>query len=106
MRYLILILISTISLYGENKTTRHSVQLNNGLLVYEAKVGTFPAKNKEGVAKGEIGYIAYLKEGTETNRPITFIFNGGPGSSSVWLHLGMFGPRRVVGPEEGALPTP
>ncbi len=41
-------------------------------------------------------YVAYFKKGAAANRPITFLYNGGPGSSSVWLHMGAFGPKRVV----------
>lgn len=101
MRYLLLALIFAISFYGESKTTRHVIQLESGPLSYEAIVGTLPAKNREGVVKGEIGYTAYIKEGGEGNRPITFAFNGGPGSSSILLHLEMLGPRRALMKEEG-----
>ncbi len=52
---------------------------------------------KPAKAEASIFYVAYLKKGAKAeNRPITFLFNGGPGSSSVWLHMGAFGPRRVV----------
>ena len=42
------------------------------------------------------GYTSYIKEGPENNRPIVFAYNGGPGSSSFWLHMGVLGPRRIV----------
>ncbi len=52
---------------------------------------------KEGPPEASIFYVAYFKKGSRaTERPITFLFNGGPGSSTVWLHMGAFGPRRVV----------
>ncbi len=54
---------------------------------------------------GKVTYIAYTRE-SETNRPITFAFNGGPGGSSCFLHLGVLGPRRFMGPEEGGKLTP
>jgi carboxypeptidase C (cathepsin A) len=82
-----------ISLFAEEKISTHTIQLETETLTYTAAVGT-----------GDVSYIAYTKEGT--NRPITFAFNGGPGSSSVWLHMGSFGPRRLVGPEEGQRSTP
>lgn len=54
-----------------------------------------------------IGYTAYLKEGAAANaRPITFAFNGGPGSSSIWLHMGVLGPRRVATPNAELAPPP
>ena len=49
------------------------------------------------VAEASMFYVAYFKQGAPVeSRPITFLYNGGPGSSSVWLHMGAFGPRRVV----------
>src|SRR5690554_1997251 len=79
MRLFLLLLIS-FSLFAEEKIATHET--------YMTAVGT-----------GDIGYIAYTKPGE--NRPITFAFNGGPGSSSVWLHMGALGPRRILTTEEG-----
>jgi carboxypeptidase C (cathepsin A) len=59
----------------------------------------FAAPYETEVVEGKVSYISYTRE--EAGRPVTFVFNGGPGSSSVWLHLGMLGPRRVLTPEEG-----
>jgi carboxypeptidase C (cathepsin A) len=58
--------------------------------------------------KAQFFFIAYTKDGVDNpaERPLTFSFNGGPGSSSVWLHLGVLGPRRVVMTDEGDLPKP
>jgi carboxypeptidase C (cathepsin A) len=53
--------------------------------------------DKENSAEAAMSYVAYLKKGEAANtRPVMFFFNGGPGSSTVWLHMGAFGPRRVV----------
>lgn len=93
-RLLLAILIAT-SLIAEEKVTTHSIRLGEETLDYTATV-----------VSGEISYIAYTKQTTEANRPITFAFNGGPGSSSVWLHMGTLGPRRVKSPEEGQSPLP
>lgn len=82
-----------ISLFSHEKTSTHSIKKTQEEVSYTATVGS-----------GQISYIAYTKEGS--NRPITFAFNGGPGSSSVWLHLGCFGPRRVLSPEEGQAVSP
>jgi len=57
-------------------------------------------------AEASIFYVAYFKNGVPSaNRPITFLYNGGPGSSTVWLHMGAFGPRRVVTSDHGHTPA-
>ena len=62
--------------------------------------GASSGAHKDG-AEASMFYVAYLRKGAAAeNRPITFLFNGGPGSSSVWLHMGAFGPRRVVTPDD------
>ena len=75
---------------------------------YKAVAGTMLQKDEKGENKASVFYIAYTKEGEESNdkRPITFCFNGGPGSSSVWLHLGIFGPKRVQIVNEADIPPP
>src|SRR5205085_1696419 len=53
-------------------------------------------------AEASMFYVAYFKKGAPaTDRPVTFIYNGGPGSSTMWLHMGAFGPRRVVTVDNG-----
>ncbi len=99
-----LFFLCVFSCLAADQITTHMLQLDEELIPYTATVGSLPAKNAQGEEKGEIHYIAYVKEGA--GRPLTFVFNGGPGSSSVWLHLGTFGPRRVVSPEEGQTPEP
>lgn len=88
--------------------TTHSITLNGKKLDYEAFAGTMQLKEEDGKTQANIFYTAYTKTGQDTaKRPITFCFNGGPGSSSVWLHLGSFGPRRVVLADAGeSLPSP
>ena len=83
--------------------TNHSLKLVSGELKYTATAGTMNIKNNQGNVKASIFYVAYVKEGVEENssRPITFCFNGGPGSSSVWLNLGVFGPRRILFDDKG-----
>lgn len=83
-----------IFLSAEEKITTHSLELELETIPYTATVFS-----------GDVGYIAYIKQTTE-NRPITFAFNGGPGSSSAWLHMGMMGPRRLLSPEEGQTIAP
>jgi carboxypeptidase C (cathepsin A) len=94
MFQIVLALITLASLFADEKITTHSLQLENETIPYTATVAT-----------GDVSYISYIKQTTE-NRPITFAFNGGPGSSSVWLHMGTLGPRRLVSPEEGQKVAP
>ena len=92
--------------------THHSVTINGEEIRYTATTGTLILKeevNKEGEKpKAAVFFIAYTRDDVEdtATRPITFSFNGGPGSSSVWLHLGVLGPRRVKPDEDGELPHP
>ncbi|MBI1334887.1 MAG: peptidase S10 [Armatimonadetes bacterium] len=84
--------------------TKHKV----GDLKYTATVGLMPINDEFGEPEGGIFYIAYTKDGVKdpSNRPVMFSFNGGPGSSSVWLHLGVVGPKRVVMEADGNMPKP
>jgi carboxypeptidase C (cathepsin A) len=78
----------------------HVIQLPSGMLHYTAITGTIPQFKKEKLV-GELFFTAYLKETEDEARPITFIFNGGPGGSSLAMHIGGFGPKRLLLPEEG-----
>lgn len=75
-------------------------------LTYQAKAGTLPILKPDGKPSAQVFYTAYTLKGVSdaASRPVTFCFNGGPGSSSVWLHLGAFGPRRVDLPADGLTP--
>ncbi len=89
--------------------TKHSVKIGGQIIPYKAIAANMLLKDETGKPKATIFYIAYVKEGTTdlSKRPLTFSFNGGPGSSSVWLHLGLLGPKRVLMKEDGnALPPP
>ena len=85
--------------------TQHSIVINGEEIQYSVTTGTIVLK-VEDVDEGEkqkasIFYIAYTKDMDSSDRPVTFSFNGGPGSSSVWLHLGLLGPKRVLMDDEG-----
>lgn len=87
----------------------HSFATSRGTTHYTTTTGHMSLKDSEGKLKATMFYIAYTKNDVAdtAHRPITFAFNGGPGSSSVWLHLGALGPRMVQLGEEGeALPPP
>ncbi len=93
----------------EEKTskTQHTTHIGGQEIKYTATAGTMNLKKEDGTVTASMFYIAYTRDGvTDTGkRPITFAFNGGPGSSSVWLHLGTLGPKRVVLQASG-YPTP
>jgi carboxypeptidase C (cathepsin A) len=89
--------------------THHSARIGGVDVHYTATAGTLLLKEEDGKPKASIFFVAYTRDGVTDlgRRPLTFAFNGGPGSSSIWLHMGAFGPRRVQMDEEGmALPPP
>lgn len=94
--------------HDESSETFQNVTLAGNKLSYSATAGTLVMKEEDGKPRASFFYIAYVRTNlTEpSKRPITFSFNGGPGSSSVWLHLGVLGPRRVVLNDDGTLPPP
>jgi len=88
--------------------TTNTVTIAGQRVKYAAEAGMLPILKPDGTTSASVFYIAYTRLG-ETNpatRPVTFCFNGGPGSASVWLHLGALGPRRVKMNEDGTLPKP
>ncbi|TVR18788.1 MAG: peptidase S10 [Anaerolineaceae bacterium] len=88
--------------------TQHKLKLGKTELKYSTHVGLMPLKNDQGEIEAEMFYTAYTLDGKGKpgKRPLTFVFNGGPGSSSVWLHLGALGPKRVKMHDEGWMPAP
>ncbi|HXZ64593.1 MAG TPA: peptidase S10 [Streptosporangiaceae bacterium] len=96
-------------------TTRHTVALADGELSYTATAGRIVLRQEDHTddkfdgakARAEVFVTAYTADSEDpAARPVTFAFNGGPGSSSVWLHLGLLGPRRVLMGDVGALRPP
>lgn len=88
--------------------THHTVTLDGRAVQYTARAGVIPLRDPFGETEAEIFFTAYEVEGVEDRsaRPLTFAFNGGPGSSAIWLHMGALGPRRVVMEKEGWMPAP
>jgi carboxypeptidase C (cathepsin A) len=77
-------------------TSQHEIQIDGQRLKYTAKAGTLIMRDEEGKAIAEFGYTAYFKnEADPVTRPIMFAWNGGPGSASMWLHMGVLGPQRT-----------
>jgi carboxypeptidase C (cathepsin A) len=93
----------------EEKTskTEHTTHIGGQEIKYTATAGTMLLKKEDGTVTASMFYISYVRDGVTdvSRRPITFSFNGGPGSSSVWLHLGTLGPKRVLMQPSG-YPTP
>ena len=85
--------------------THHQVSVNGKTLKYSATTGRLPIKRGDGKIEAEMFFVAYTLDGQEAaKRPLTFAFNGGPGSASIWLHMGALGPQRVVLNPDGFLP--
>jgi carboxypeptidase C (cathepsin A) len=89
-------------------TTQHTAKIGGEEISYSATVGRIHLKDDKDADRAQVYYFAYIKSGVadERRRPITFSFNGGPGSSSVWLHMGLMGPKRVPMPDDASLPPP
>ncbi len=87
--------------------TSHTITIGRKKVAYTATAGRTILREEEGKKQASFFSVAYTRDGVEdpSTRPIVFCFNGGPGSSSVWLHLGAFGPRRVLLDENG-MPGP
>jgi carboxypeptidase C (cathepsin A) len=88
--------------------TTNTVTIAGQRVTYVAETGMLPLLKPDGTSRASVFYVAYTRTGPAgpAGRPVTFCFNGGPGSSSVWLHLGALGPRRVKMNEDGTLPAP
>ena len=85
--------------------THHQSTVDGKLLKYTATTGRLPIKRADGKIEAEMFFVAYTLDGQDASkRPVTFAFNGGPGSASVWLHMGALGPKRVVLQPDGFMP--
>jgi carboxypeptidase C (cathepsin A) len=88
--------------------TSHTIQVDGKELAYTAVAGTILIDGESGTPPAEIFYVAYGNDDADkAQRPITFVFNGGPGAASAYLHLGALGPRRLVFNDDGSVaPAP
>jgi carboxypeptidase C (cathepsin A) len=88
--------------------TKREIRAGGRTLKYTVTTGFMPIKNNQGETEARIFFIAYTLDATSSpaQRPLMFSFNGGPGSSSVWLHLGALGPKRVRMLDDGGMPAP
>jgi carboxypeptidase C (cathepsin A) len=90
--------------------TMHDIIVKGQKVTYKSTAGALTLTKAYGEPRAEVFHMAYVRTDLDAvakaKRPVCFCFNGGPGSSSVWLHLGAFGPRRVVLPAEGVTAPP
>ena len=87
--------------------TKHEIKVGGRALKYTVTTGLMPIKNQTGETEAHIFFMAYTLDdvSNRAQRPLMFSFNGGPGSSSVWLHLGALGPKRVKMQDDGMMPA-
>jgi carboxypeptidase C (cathepsin A) len=83
--------------------TQHQITIGGKPLRYKASAGFLPLRDESGKIKATMFVTAYTKEDVSdvAKRPVTFVFNGGPGSASLWLHIGLMGPKRVLMGNDG-----
>jgi carboxypeptidase C (cathepsin A) len=87
--------------------TSHTMRLDNQEIRYTAHAGTLPIRLDNGDLGGRMFFVSYTRGGEDAKtRPVAFLFNGGPGSASIWLHMGSFAPVRAEMAAEGFQPTP
>ena len=88
--------------------TDHTIQIGGHPVPYSAVVVTVILRDEKREPSASFGYVAYLRKGIQDprSRPLTFAFNGGPGASSIWLHMGALGPRRIRTADAQATPPP
>ena len=92
---------------AEQSVTSHAIVVGGARVDYTATAGIFVVKNDKEEPVANMGYTAYVRRVADPSaRPVTFAYNGGPGSSSVWLHMGALGPRRIAVTDAGFTPPP
>jgi carboxypeptidase C (cathepsin A) len=88
--------------------THHKITVAGKTLAYTATTGRMPIKNEQQHTEAQMFFVAYTVDNAAATgkRPLTFAFNGGPGSATIWLHMGCFGPKRVKMLANGFMPSP
>lgn len=80
----------------EVSTTQQTVKINGVTIPLTVKAGTMELRDENNEPIAHFGFTSYTRDGSFSKRPIMFAYNGGPGSSSFWLHMGILGPKRIV----------
>lgn len=86
--------------------THHKITVHGKTIEYTATAARMPIRNEQGHVEAQMFYVAYTVDNKGAKRPLTFAFNGGPGSATIWLHMGAFGPKRVRLDPNGFMPPP
>jgi len=87
--------------------TSHSLRLEGREIKYTATTGTLPIRLDSGQVVARMFFVAYTKDGEDVRtRPLSFLYNGGPGAATIWLHMGSFAPKHVQMAEDGFQPAP
>lgn len=88
-------------------STHHTITIHGETIGYTATCGFLPIYDRMGKLSADMFFVGYFKDGKPgEHRPVTFAFNGGPGSSTIWLHMGALSPRRVAMQPDGNMPKP
>jgi carboxypeptidase C (cathepsin A) len=112
----VLALFSLNILHAQDKSTpdnnvvvtKHQIKIGSEIINYTATAGYMLMKDENDSLKAKVFYVAYTKDGEKdtSKRSLLFAYNGGPGSSSVWLHMGAIGPKKVVLSDKGEMMQP
>jgi carboxypeptidase C (cathepsin A) len=87
--------------------TQHSIRLDGRDIKYTATAGTLPIRLDDGKVAARMFFVAYTKDGEDAKtRPVSFLYNGGPGAATIWLHMGSFAPRKAQMADDGFQPAP
>src|SRR5712692_2873046 len=87
--------------------TPHTLRLDGREIRYTATAGTLPIRLDDGKIAARMFFVAYTRDGEDVKtRPVSFLYNGGPGAASIWLHMGSFAPKHVQMADEGFQPPP
>ncbi len=91
----------------KSSQTSHVTRIGGREIKYTATAGTLPIRADDGKVAARMFFVAYTKDGEDPKgRPVSFLYNGGPGSATIWLHMGSFGPKRVQMADDGFQPAP
>jgi carboxypeptidase C (cathepsin A) len=87
--------------------TPHSIRIDGREIKYTATAGTLPIRLDNGQVAARMFFVAYTKDGEDAKvRPLSFLYNGGPGAATIWLHMGSFAPKHVRMADDGFQPAP
>src|SRR5262249_12046926 len=87
--------------------TPHTIRLGGRDIKYTATAGTLPIRLDNGQVSARMFFVAYTQDGEDAKtRPVSFLYNGGPGAATIWLHMGSFAPKRVQMADDGFQPAP